>query len=60
MTIRDIKFLSKIIQNKIDLGIATRSFYFEEFEKKTKHSNFIFSVELILFMNFLILIKKIK
>ena len=27
MTIRDIKVLSKIIQNKIDLGNAARSFY---------------------------------
>ena len=43
MTIRDIKILSEIIQNKIDLGIQLDALIFEEFEKKTKHSNFIFS-----------------
>ncbi len=43
MTIRDIKILSKIIQNKINLGIQLNSHILEEFEKKTKHSNFIFS-----------------
>ena len=43
MTIRDIKILSEIIQNKIDLGIQIDSLIFEEFEKKTKHTNFIFS-----------------
>ncbi len=43
MTIRDIKILSEIIQDKIDLGIQLDELIFEEFEKKTKHSNFIFS-----------------
>ena len=43
MTIRDIKVLCEIIQNKIDLGIQLDALIFEEFEKKTKHSNFIFS-----------------
>ena len=43
ITIRDIKVLSKIIQNRIDLGMQLDPFIFEEFEKKTKHSNFIFS-----------------
>jgi 2-octaprenyl-6-methoxyphenol hydroxylase len=43
MTIRDIKILSEIVQNKIDLGIQLDSSIFEEFEKKTKHINFIFS-----------------
>ena len=43
MTIRDIRILSKIIQDKIDLGIQLDSFILEEFEKKTKHNNFIFS-----------------
>ena len=43
MTIRDIKVLSKIIQQKIDLGIQLDALVLEEFEKKTKHKNFIFS-----------------
>ena len=43
ITIRDIKVLSKIIQNRIDLGMQLDPFILEEFEKKTKHSNFIFS-----------------
>jgi len=43
MTIRDIKILSEIVQNKIDLGIQLDSAIFREFEKKTKHTNFIFS-----------------
>ena len=43
MIIRDIKSLSKIIQNKIELGIQLDSIILEEFERKTKNSNFIFS-----------------
>ena len=43
MTIRDIRVLSEIIQNKIDLGIQLDPLILEEFEKKTKHKNFIFS-----------------
>jgi len=43
MTLRDIKILSKIIQNRIDLGMELNSSIYEEFEKKTKHFNFIFS-----------------
>tara|TARA_B100000787_G_scaffold169981_1_gene163258 strand:+ start:1576 stop:2673 length:1098 start_codon:yes stop_codon:yes gene_type:complete len=43
MSIRDIKVLSKIIQQKIDLGIQLDALVLEEFEKKTKHKNFIFS-----------------
>ena len=43
MTVRDIKILSEIIQNKIDLGLQLDSLIFEEFEKKTKHLNFVFS-----------------
>ena len=43
MTIRDIKILSTIIQNKIDLGIQLDSSISSEFEKKTKNKNFLFS-----------------
>ena len=43
MTIRDIKNLSEIIQNKINLGLQLDTFVLEEFQKKTKNKNFIFS-----------------
>ena len=43
MTIRDIKVLSEIIQNKIDLGIQLDSSILIEFEKETKNKNFLFS-----------------
>ena len=43
MTIRDIKILSKIIQNKIELGIQLDSSILNEFEKETKNKNFLFS-----------------
>ena len=43
MTIRDIKDLSEIIQEKIDLGLQLDTSILEEFEKKTKNKNFIFS-----------------
>ncbi len=43
MTVRDIKTLLEIIQIKIDLGLPINSSVNEEFQKKTKHRNFIFS-----------------
>ena len=43
MTIRDIKILLEIVQNKIDLGLPINSSVNEEFQKNTKHRNFIFS-----------------
>jgi len=43
MTIRDIKILLEIIQNKIDLGLAINSSVNKEFQKNTKYKNFIFS-----------------
>ena len=43
MTIRDIKILSDIIQDKIDLGLQLDSLVLRDFEKKTKSKNFIFS-----------------
>ncbi|WP_415320810.1 FAD-dependent monooxygenase [Candidatus Pelagibacter sp. Uisw_092] len=42
MTIRDIKILSEIIQNKIDLGLQLDLSILDDFEKKTKIKNFIF------------------
>jgi len=43
MTIRDIKVLSEIIQNKIDLGMQLDSSILNKFEKETKNKNFLFS-----------------
>ena len=43
MTIRDIKILLEIIQNKISLGLPINSSVNQEFQKNTKHRNFIFS-----------------
>ena len=43
MTIRDIKTLLQIIQNKISLGMPLDANVNLEFEKKLKHKNLIFS-----------------
>ena len=43
MTLRDTKILSQIIQERIDLGLQIDHSVYEDFEKKTKHFNFIFS-----------------
>ena len=43
MTIRDLRILSQIIDDKIELGIQLDSLILDEFEKKTKDKNFVFS-----------------
>ena len=43
MTIRDIKYLIKIIDHRINLGLPIDQSINYEFEKKLKHKNFIFS-----------------
>ena len=43
MTIRDIKILLDIIKNKKSLGLQLDQTINEDFEKKSKHLNFIFS-----------------
>ena len=43
MTIRDIKIILEIIQNKIDLGLQLNSSVNQEFQNNIKHRNFIFS-----------------
>jgi len=43
MTIRDLRILTKIIEDKIELGIQLDSLILDEFEKKTKGKNFFFS-----------------
>ena len=41
MTIRDIKVLTNIIKNKLDLGLELDSSVNKEFEKNAKYKNFI-------------------
>ena len=43
MTIRDLIILTKIIEEKIELGLQLDSLILDEFEKKTKDRNFVFS-----------------
>ena len=43
MTIRDIKILIEIINNKLDLGLPLDNSVNHEFEDSLKHKNFIFS-----------------
>ena len=43
MTIRDIETISVLIDKKIGLGLPLDSSILNEFEKKTKHLNFIFA-----------------
>jgi len=44
MTIRDIKILSSLIDEKIELGLELDESLFYDFQKKTKHLNYIFGV----------------
>ena len=43
MTLRDVKTLTRIIKNKIDLGLPVEQSINYEFEKKTKSQNYLFS-----------------
>ena len=43
MTLRDIKIFSEIIQEKLNLGLPLNVSVNHEFEKKSKHINYIFS-----------------
>ena len=60
MTIRDLKILSQIIDDRIELGIQLDSFILDEFEKKTKDKNFVFSKAIDLIYEAFNLDKKIK
>ena len=43
MCLRDIKIISGIIEDRLSLGLELDPSIYEEFEKKTKHLNFLFS-----------------
>ena len=60
MTVRDIKVLLDIIKNKLDLGLELDSSINKEFEKNTKHKNFIFSYGVDLIHEFFNFERKIK
>ena len=52
MTIRDLNVLSKIIDDKIELGLELNTSIFSEFEKKNRHKNFIFTYGIDLIQKF--------
>ncbi len=60
MTIRDIKILLKIIENKKNLGLPLDFSVNSEFERKTRHKNFIFTNGVDLIYEFFNLERKIK
>jgi 2-octaprenyl-6-methoxyphenol hydroxylase len=60
MTVRDTKVLLEIIKNKLDLGLELDSSINKEFEKNTKHKNFIFSNGVDLIHEFFNFERKIK
>ncbi len=60
MIIRDIKILSKIIKNRIDLGLPFDSSINTEFENNAKHKNLIFSNGVDLIYEFFNFERKIK
>ena len=60
MTIRDLRILTKIIEDKIELGMQLDSQVFDEFEKKTKDKNFVFSKAIDLIYESFNLDKKVQ
>jgi 2-octaprenyl-6-methoxyphenol hydroxylase len=60
MTIRDIKILNDIIQNKIDFGLPLDSTSTIEFENNQKHKNYLFSTGIDLIHEFFNLERKTK
>ena len=60
MTIRDIKILSELIQNKIDLGLQLDISILKDFENQARNKNFIFSNGIDFIHDFFSLEKKLK
>ena len=50
MNIRDIKVISKLIDERIDLGLPVDESILEKFENQTKHLNYLFSSNYMYFM----------
>ena len=60
MTIRDIKVLLELIKFRIEYGLELDRSIFIDFEKKTKHKNYIFSNSIDFVYEFFSLERKIK
>ena len=60
MTIRDLRILTKIIEDKIELGLQLDSLILDEFENKTRDKNFVFSKAIVLIYESFNLDKKVK
>ena len=60
MTIRDIKILSNIIENRLDLGMPLDSSINVEFENNAKYKNLLFSNGVDLIHEFFNIERKIK
>ena len=60
MTIRDIRDLSEIIQERINLGIQIDSSILKDFQNKTKNKNLIFSSGINLIYEFFNIDKNFK
>ncbi len=52
MTIRDIKIISDLIDNQINLGLPLDKSILREFEKETKHLNYLYSQSINLINGF--------
>ena len=60
MTIRDLKIFIQIIKEKINLGLSLDRSVNEEFEKKIRHKNYIFSTGIDLIHEFFNLERKLN
>ena len=60
MTIRDVSVLLEIVKDKINLGLPFDSSLNEQFEKKTKHKNYIFSNSIDMIHEFFNLERKLN
>ena len=60
MTIRDVSVLLEIVKDKINLGLPLDSSLNEQFEKKTKHKNYIFSNSIDMIHEFFNLERKLN
>ena len=60
MTIRDLRILTKIIEDKIELRIQLDSSRLDGFDKKTKGRNFVFSKAIDLIHEYFNLDKKVQ
>ena len=60
MTIRDIKVLGKLIESKIENGLDLDNSICIDFEKKTKHVNYLFASGIDLIYEFFNLENKVK